>query len=205
MRFASFLSFLLTACAIVTAAAWIRAEVPRTEAVASKIPTSIDAGEVDADRLSRDAAGLFVLGGALFTGTLVEQEAGALVERSAYVDGRRHGLSERWHPDGTMGYRATYRDGRRHGTVETWWPGGARRSEAYYVRGVADGVQREWYRSGAPFKELHLVEGREEGLQRAWRENGALYANYEARDGRIYGLKRANLCYELDGEQIVVD
>ncbi len=165
----------------------------------------VDAGEVDADRLSRDATGLVVLDGAPFTGTLLAHEAGALVERAAYVSGLRHGLTERWHPDGTLGYRATYLRGRRDGTVETWWPDGTLHSTSHYAEGTADGVQRVWYRSGALFKELHLVEGREQGLQRAWRENGALYTNYEARNGRIYGLKRANLCFELDDEQLVVN
>ena len=166
---------------------------------------SVNAGEVDADRLSRDAAGLIVLDGVPFTGTRLAHKTGALVERSAYVSGLRHGLTERWHPDGTLGYRATYLEGRRNGTVETWWPNGIRHSKSHYVQGTADGVQREWYRSGTLFKELHLVKGREEGLQRAWRENGALYTNYEARDGRIYGLKRANLCYELDDEKLVTN
>lgn len=168
-------------------------------------PPVVDAGEVDAGRLSRDAAGLIVLDGALFTGTLLAHEAGALVERSAYVAGLRHGLTERWHLDGTLGYRATYLKGRRDGTVETWWPDGARHSKSHYVEGTAHGVQHVWYPSGALFKELHLVDGREEGMQRAWRENGALYTNYEARNGRVYGLKRANLCYELDDEKLVTN
>ena len=171
---------------------------------AAESPAPVDRGEVAADRLSRDAAGRVTLGDARFTGTRVAHRDGVLIERSAYLDGRRDGLTERWYPDGTLAFRATYAADRRDGTVETWWPDGTRRTEARYVDGVADGIQREWYRSGAPFKELRLENGKEAGLQRAWRENGALYTNYEARDGRIYGLKRATLCYELDDEQLAL-
>ena len=167
-------------------------------------PARADAGEVEADRLGRDAAGRVTLDGAPFTGTLVRHEDGVPVERSGYADGLRHGPTERFYADGTMATSATYREGRRDGTVRTWWADGTPRSEASYRDGVAHGTAREWYASGAPYKELRLVDGREEGLQRAWRENGALYANYHARDGRTYGLKRANLCYELDDEALVV-
>ena len=48
-----------------------------------------DAGEVEADRLGRDARGYVTLDGALFTGTLVRHEEGATVERSAYAGGLR--------------------------------------------------------------------------------------------------------------------
>ena len=160
--------------------------------------------EVEADRLGRDAAGRVTRDGALFTGTLVRHENGALVERSDYADGLRHGPTERFYPAGTPATSATYRAGRRDGTARTWWADGTPRSEATYHDGVAHGTARERHASGAPFKELQLVDGQEEGLQRAWRENGALYANYEARDGRTYGRKRATLCYELNDEDFVV-
>jgi hypothetical protein len=180
------------------AAAWSTSGAPPNALVA------VDAGEVEADRLDRDAVGRVTLDGALFTSTLVRHEADVLVERSGYVDGLRHGSTERFYPDGTPATSATYRAGRRDGAVRTWWADGTLRSEATYRDGVVHGTVREWYASGAPLKELRLVDGQEVGLQRAWRENGALYANYEARNGRTYGLKRANLCYEFDDESIVV-
>ena len=141
--------------------------------------------------------------GTPFSGVSVRYEDGTLVERTEYVAGKKDGLAELWTEDGTRSYRASYSANRRDGTVQMWWPNGTLRSEATYTDGVVDGVQRQWYRSGARFKELNIVDGQEAGLQRAWRENGDLYTNYEARDGRIYGLKRANLCFELDDEQIV--
>jgi len=144
--------------------------------------------------------GRIVLDGTPFTGFGVTMHNGEqMAERTEFVDGRKHGTSERWYIDGTHAFKASYRNGSRDGRVRSWWPDGTLRSEANFENGVADGVQREWYRSGALFKELTLVGGRESGLQRAWRENGALYANYVAQDGRIFGLKRADLCLEVAG------
>jgi hypothetical protein len=142
--------------------------------------------------------GWITLHGEPFTGIAIgTHDGGRIAERVEFVEGRKHGLTERWYGDGTQAFRATYRDGRRDGTVQSWWPDGTLRSQAHFDDGVADGIQREWYRSGALFKELKLADGRESGLQRAWRENGALYANYVAKDGRIFGLKRADLCFEI--------
>lgn len=190
MRSASLPAFLALALALTGVVAWVAtrpAEVARD------------------DLTLRANEGRVYYDGARFTGVAVRQLDGVLVERIAYRNGKKNGLAERWHPDGTLSERTTYVANRRDGVSETWWPDGTRRSQSHYTDGVADGVQRQWYRSGALFKEIHLADGQEAGLQRAWRENGALYANYEARDGRIYGLKRANLCYELDDEQLVVN
>ncbi len=190
MRSASRPALVAVALVLVGATAW-----------AATRPAQVDRADLEL----RADEGRVYHQGARFTGIAVRYDGGTLVERVAYRDGKKEGRTERWASDGTLSERATYAANRRHGTAETWWPDGTLRSESHFTDGVADGVQRQWYRSGALFKEVHLVDGQEAGLQRAWRENGVLYANYEARDGRIYGLKRANLCYELDGEQLVVN
>lgn len=123
-------------------------------------------------------------------------------EETHYLHGRKQGLHRKWYPDGTLSFESHYQEGRLHGRVRSWWSEGHLRSESLYADGVSHGTQRQWYRSGALFKQLHLNHGKEEGLQQAWRENGTIYTNYEARNGRIFGLKRANLCYELDDEEI---
>ena len=189
MQSASRRTLVHAALVVVGATAWAAIRPPQVDR--SELVLRANEGRVTHD-------------GSPFTGVAVRYDNGALVERVGYRDGKKDGLTERWHLDGTRSERTAYAANHRHGTAETWWPDGTPRSEAHFAHGVADGVQREWYRSGALFKEVHLADGQEAGLQRAWRENGALYANYEARDGRIYGLKRANLCYELDDEQLVV-
>ncbi len=119
-----------------------------------------------------------------------------------YVDGKKHGSFKKWYPDGTLSYQGNYVLGKKQGYSKSWWKNGVQRSEANFEKGVAHGIQLQWYKSGAKFKRLHLNYGKEEGLQQSWRENGKLYCNYEARNGRIFGLKRANLCYELEDENV---
>ena len=117
MRSASALALLLAVAVAVTAAVWTTVDAAAS-APPVDAPAPPSAGEVDATDLSRNAAGRVVLGETPFTGTRVAREAGALVERSAYAGGLRHGLTERWDADGALRYRASYRHGRRDGTVE---------------------------------------------------------------------------------------
>jgi antitoxin component YwqK of YwqJK toxin-antitoxin module len=147
--------------------------------------------------------GMMYYGASPFSGFAVKHfDNGFLAEKTAYINGKKQGATERWYASGAVSFKGTYAKNRRHGVVRTWWENGILRSESNYLDGIPHGVQRQWYQSGALFKELNLEQGKEAGLQRAWRENGKLYANYEAVNGRIFGLKRANLCYDLDGETI---
>ena len=138
-----------------------------------------------------------------FTGIAQSHNAqGMLVEEEVFEMGVRAGLRKKWYDHGQISYEAYYIKGKLNGPSRTWWANGNLRSESNFQEGVATGTQKQWYQSGAMFKEINLVNGKEEGMQRAWRENGKLYNNYEARNGRIFGLKRANLCYDLDNEEV---
>lgn len=130
---------------------------------------------------------------------------GQVAEEITYQNGKRNGRLERWFENGDLSFEAFYENNRLNGKLRSWWINGHLRSESNYKKGVVHGLQKQWYSSGRPFKELNIVNGKEEGLQRAWRENGDLFVNYEAKNGRIFGLNRANLCYELEGENIVTD
>lgn len=161
--------------------------------------------EIEAEALTLDSdQGIFFHKDEPFSGTAVTYfEDGSLEKRTTYLNGKKHGLLQKWSAPDTFAYESNYKENRRHGTATFWWANGNIRGEAQYIEGKLHGIQRQWYQSGAMFKELHYEYGVASGIQRAWRENGKLYANYEARNGRIYGLKRANLCYELDDEKIV--
>ncbi len=138
-----------------------------------------------------------------FSGTSIAYfENGVEAVRIDYLNGKKHGLYQKWFEDGTLSFESQYVKGKQHGNSKTWWKNGQLRSESSFENGVAHGLQLQWYQSGAKFKRRQLVEGREEGLQQSWRENGKLYNNYEAKNGRIFGLKRANLCYKLEDEEI---
>jgi antitoxin component YwqK of YwqJK toxin-antitoxin module len=120
----------------------------------------------------------------------------------SYQKGKQHGKRYKWFPSGVMSEECNFAEGRRQGKSTSWWSNGKKRSEANFQSGVVHGLQKQWYASGNIFKELQLKNGLEDGIQKAWRENGKLYTNYEARNGRIFGLKRANLCYQLDEEEV---
>lgn len=117
-----------------------------------------------------------------------------IVERTRYVDGKRHGIRMRWYPSGRLQSRTMFADGRRDGVSESFWEDGNRRALSTYRAGKLHGVATQWYREGMLFKRRQLVDGREEGMQQGWRRDGSLYANYEARNGRNYGLNNAELC-----------
>lgn len=138
-----------------------------------------------------------------YTGAAVTySDNGLPVMQINYLLGKRHGIYQKWFSDGTISFESHYQNGKIHGTSKSWWQNGCLRSLANHEHGIAQGEQLQWYQSGAKFKRRTLVNGKEEGLQQSWRENGKLYNNYEAKAGRIFGLKRANLCYELDQENI---
>jgi antitoxin component YwqK of YwqJK toxin-antitoxin module len=160
--------------------------------------------EVDQDLVSVvSKTGLAMYNGEPFSGYTIEKYPNEqLKSRTAYERGKKHGLSQKWFENGVLSFETTLKNGKIHGSNKTWWKNGHIRSESHFEEGIPHGVQRQWYQSGALFKELHLAHGVEHGMQKSWRENGKIYNNYEAKDGRIFGLKRANLCYELEDENV---
>ena len=149
--------------------------------------------------------GLRVVDGVAFTGRAVERFAnGRLAREEVFVDGRRHGVLRRWFPDGQIAYEAWYEAGRRHGVAQSWWHDGTLRSSTPYRNDAVHGVAWQWYDDGQPYKRGHYAQGQPTGLQQGWRRNGALFSNFEYRNGRAYGLRNANLCVEVDDEQVKV-
>lgn len=140
-----------------------------------------------------------------FTGTVISlYDTDCKSYSIRYLNGKKHGSSQKWFDNGLKSYEANYVNGKEDGIVRTWWRNGNLRTECSFQDGVAHGIQKHWYFSGRLFKIMNLVQGKEQGMQQAWRENGKIYNNYEARNGRIYGLKRSKLCYELDDEKISI-
>ncbi len=205
MRFNKVIFYLLILCNVVFACTYSSNQQSTQAGVSiSTVSTSSPTSIVTADSLLLNPnKGLIYYQGKPFTGTSVSYfKNGQQAKRIDYVNGKKQGFYKKWFVDGLLSFESQYVNGKQHGLTSTWWSNGNLRSESNYVAGIPDGVQKQWYKSGAKFKVIHLSRGKEEGLQQSWRENGKLYNNYEAKNGRIFGLKRANLCYELDNEQI---
>lgn len=166
-----------------------------------KVPV---AGSVDATRIIIDRkTGDRTLDGQPFTGTaLTHFPNGAIARSEQFANGRRDGLLRMWFANGTLAFESRYREGRRAGSTTSWWSNGIKRSETYYADDKPDGIVWHWYRNGAQFKRHSYAAGVPVGLQKAWRKNGKLYSNFEYRNGRTYGLRNANLCMELNDEEI---
>lgn len=63
----------------------------------------------------------FTLAGAPFTGDAVQtNRAGRLVARRQFADGRYHGRTEEYHPNGQPSARIDFERGERHGTNIYW-------------------------------------------------------------------------------------
>ena len=181
---------------------WLGAEVPKP--ALPRVSEIILETWVEREALTfLPASGEAYFQGIPFTGVAYRCYANEqLAESMKFVEGKRQGPTTRWYPSGQINHQATYQKNQLEGQACSWWETGQIRSEAHYRSGQLHGTLKQWYRSGAPFKELQYSHGQESGLQKAWRENGKLYANYEVRNGRTYGLRRANLCYQLNDEQV---
>ncbi len=129
----------------------------------------------------------------------------AMAKEIPVFNGKKEGVQRTYFPNGQLKFEESYSNNKLHGKVRRWGieEGHQLLAELNYEDGKLHGKQRKWYPSGELHKLLNLVAGKEDGMQKAFRKNGALYANYEAKNGRVFGLKRANLCYELENEQVV--
>ncbi len=122
-------------------------------------------------------------------GHVTERFADGARKRDAnYRNGRLHGVTQGWHPNGQLDYARTYRDGLEEGVHRGWYSSGRRRFAYRYHRGVADGMSEQWYESGQAYTRFQYEDGQELGQQQMWNGDGTLRANYVIRDGRRFGL-----------------
>ncbi|AFU99256.1 toxin-antitoxin system YwqK family antitoxin [Simiduia agarivorans] len=155
------------------------------------------------EQLTLDSKGLRLYRDRPFTGTAVSyHDNGALRSAQQFREGRRHGYLREWFEEGQLAFDASFARGERHGLMKSWWRNGNPRSSSFYLHNQLDGESLHWYRTGEKFKRLYYRQGKPEGLQQGWRQNGKLFSNYEYRNGRLYGLNKANLCVELNNEDI---
>ncbi|MFK7889123.1 MAG: toxin-antitoxin system YwqK family antitoxin [Gammaproteobacteria bacterium] len=170
------------------------------------VATSVGPAVVDVQTLVIERkTGLRTVDGRVFTGVAIRVHGnGERVSEEPFVDGRRHGTLRRWFPDGQPAFSSSYVNGRRDGVTRSWWRSGNLRSETSYSDDRAHGVALSWYRDGHKYKRFNYVAGEPVGLQQGWRKNGKLFSNFEYRNGRAYGLRNANLCVELEDENLVV-
>lgn len=140
----------------------------------------------------------------LFNGYAVKyHKNGELWQKVGFFKGKKMGVAKIWFQNGVLKVESHYHKNKLVGSYKAWWENGVLASESFYENGKLQGTEKKWYTTGTLAKLRNLVDGNEQGLQQAWLQNGTLYVNYEAKNGRIFGMRRANLCYQLEDEQVV--
>lgn len=121
---------------------------------------------------------------------------------ATYFNGKQHGATQTFFPNGKLESERNYKDGIGYGRHYGYWQNGKMKFDFIYFNDKREGIQKQWYESGSPYFELNFKDDRENGMQKAWRENGKPYINYEVKEGVRYGLQKSALCYTLKNEKI---
>lgn len=141
---------------------------------------------------------LMLRNGEPFSGYLFQTYiSGQQKSKHPYFQGRKHGTSLAWYPDGTPEFERKYEHGKKTDVHLGWWPDGQKKFEFHFVKGEHHGAAIEWYASGKLYKEFHYEFGQESGSQKMWEEDGQIRANYVVRNGRQYGLTGAKPCVSV--------
>lgn len=146
--------------------------------------------------------GIYYLHGKPFSGFISSNyETGPVRSIGSYYQGKQHGTTRTYFPDGCPRDERNYRANLSYGRQVGFWLNGNQKFDFVYYDDKREGLQKQWYESGEPYAFLTFTNDRESGRQQAWRPNVKLYINYEVKDGIRYGLQKAALCYTLrDGK-----
>jgi antitoxin component YwqK of YwqJK toxin-antitoxin module len=120
----------------------------------------------------------------------------------SYFQGKQHGTTKTFFPNGILETQRNYKNGLAYGNHLGYWKNGNRKFDFMYLKDKREGLHKKWYENGSQYCELSFTDDQENGMQKAWRENGKPYINYEVKDGLRYGLQKSALCYTLKDEKL---
>jgi antitoxin component YwqK of YwqJK toxin-antitoxin module len=147
--------------------------------------------------------GICFFDGIPFSGFIKEKyESDTLKSIGSYYNGKRHGMTKTFYPDGKCRDERSYKDNLSYGRHRGFWENGNPKFDFTYYNDKLEGIQKQWYENGKLYTMQTYTNDSESGMQKAWRRNGKLFANYEVKDGICYGLQKTNLCYTLRNEKI---
>jgi len=156
---------------------------------------------VENDSVLKLQNGVYYLDNKPFSGYLKSTyNTDTLKSIATYFQGKQHGVTKTFFPNGKLESERNYRNGIGYGRHFGYWQNGNMKFDFIYHFDKREGVQTQWYESGSKYCELSFTDDRENGMQRAWRENGKPYINYEVKNGVRYGLQKSALCYTLKNE-----
>ncbi|MDA1267136.1 MAG: hypothetical protein O2816_18810 [Planctomycetota bacterium] len=91
-----------------------------------------------------------------------------------FRDGKKHGDSQGWHPNGQLWYRGGWRADRREGPWEYFGEQGQTLQEGRYADGYRTGLWREHYLSGALLSRGTYAAGKPTGEWIFYDPSGAI-------------------------------
>src|SRR5262245_6497034 len=121
-----------------------------------------------------------------FTGGMIERyNSGSLKSRSSVMDGRLHGVSEGWHPNGQLQVLEHFQAGVSEGLRTKYYPSGRKQSEGRIVAGQFNGTYRRWHENGYLAEQVEFRDGRADGVSFSYFETGLLKARVTLRNGAV--------------------
>lgn len=82
------------------------------------------------------------------------------------------GLLREWYTNGTLKAEAPVRQGRLHGATRGFHPNGAPQVEETFVEGVSHGLRLRFFEDGSPMSREEIREGRLHGASERFHRNG---------------------------------
>ncbi|SFX90590.1 hypothetical protein OH786_14920 [Streptomyces atratus] len=113
--------------------------------------------DIDDPDVDMDMGHRLLYRGELFTGEAAEYQDRQMVCLDTYVDGIKNGLSQMWHPDGSLRLRGAVINGVASGEFLEWHPNGALKSRKFFDNDIYSlreettwddkgNIVRDWHR-----------------------------------------------------------
>jgi antitoxin component YwqK of YwqJK toxin-antitoxin module len=120
-----------------------------------------------------------------FAGHLIEDYKPGVRKLTIEVrDGKLHGRSCGWFPEGQPEIDEQFVEGTSHGPRTRWHPNGQRKSLAQIEHGQVAGEYLEWHDNGQLAVRMTLRDGQPEGAVEAWHPSGTLKSRVRFEQGR---------------------
>jgi antitoxin component YwqK of YwqJK toxin-antitoxin module len=132
-----------------------------------------------------EPSGKFVQHGAFTTWT--DDTKTKKIREGKALNGRRHGVTRYFYPDGKRQSEMQWVNGERHGVGRGWHESGQLQFENHRINGQFHGRRRNWYDNGEPEFDETWVRGRLHGVSKYWFKDGRLAAIGCYREGKKNG------------------
>ena len=160
----------------------------------------------DEPKLNYDLKGALYFDNNLFSGYLIKNRNGKLVEKKGYYNGYLEGKSLGYFQNGNLKYRRFYKAGKKIGKHMGWYESGKNKFEYFFKEGLSEGLHKQWYNNGMKFSEINYLNGKPFGSTKVWRKDGKLRSNFVIREnGRRYGLAGIKRCAKIDAKKEIIE